>query len=86
MFTAVCENESEISFLITRVAAGSVCDWVSYEGVIAQRFRWKNYVRWLLRGLEFFCYKRIIEEFRMIFLLFVVALALYMRVQSITLY
>lgn len=34
MFTAVCENESEISFLITRVAAGSVCDWVSYEGVV----------------------------------------------------
>lgn len=51
MFTAVCENESEISFLITRVAAGSVCDWVSYEGVVTQRFRWKNYVRWLLRGL-----------------------------------
>ena len=54
MFTAVCDNESEISCLITRVAAGSVCDWVSYEGVVTQRFRWKNYVRWLLRGLEFF--------------------------------
>lgn len=54
MFTAVCDNESEISCLITRVAAGSVYDWVSYEGVVTQRFRWKNYVRWLLRGLEFF--------------------------------
>ena len=49
IFTAVCENESEISFLITRVAAGSVCDWVSYEGVVTQRFRWKK-----IRGLEFF--------------------------------
>lgn len=34
MFMVVCENESEILFLIMRVVVGSVCDWVFYEGVV----------------------------------------------------